>query len=182
MASASVDWENSWSSIEVSRAFSASISGKPLFGARAADLGLDGVDRLQALDHFVSEWRLHRLVHLDEFSSGMRETKSELNRAAMTTRKRFVGGIAIHLQNAGEAGQLPGDLLGAAAIGKHIGDRRRRWAAPWAIIHRMRPELADTGAMSPGIEHRHRRLVAEQPRRSLDRPQLKLIEALEPPC
>ncbi len=100
----------------------------------------------------------------------------------MTASKRFVGGIAIHLQNAGEAGQLPGDLLGAAAIGKHIGDRRRRWAAPWAIIHRMRPELADTSAMSSGIEHRHRRLVAEQPRRSLDHPQLKLIKALEPPC
>src|SRR5215813_3101018 len=53
---------------------------------------------------------------------------------------------------------------------------------PWAIIHRMCPELADTSAMSSGIEHRHRRLVAEQPWRSLDRPQLKLIKALEPPC
>ncbi|KWV56325.1 hypothetical protein AS156_04630 [Bradyrhizobium macuxiense] len=47
----------------------------------------------------------------------------------MTASKRFVGGIASDLQNAGEARQLPGDFLGAAAIGKHIGDRRRRWAA-----------------------------------------------------
>src|SRR6201996_1169987 len=112
----------------------------------------------------------------------MGETKSQLDRAAMTAGKRLVGGITIHRQNAREAGQLPGDLLGAAAIGKYIGDRRRRWAAPWAIIDRMRPELADTGAMSSGIENRHRRLIAEQPRRSLDRPQLELIKALEPPC
>src|ERR1700761_670810 len=111
----------------------------------------------------------------------MGETKSQLDRAAMTAGKRLVGGITIHRQNAREAGQLPGDLLGAAAIGKYIGHRRRRWAAPWAIVHRMRPELADTRAMSSGIKHRHRRLVAEQPRRSLDRPQLKLIKALEPP-
>jgi hypothetical protein len=31
----------------------------------------------------------------------MRETKSELDRPALTAGKRFVGGIAIHLQNAG---------------------------------------------------------------------------------
>src|SRR4029077_15244707 len=101
----------------------------------AAGLGLHGLPRLQALDHLAGEWRLHRLVHLDEFASGMRKTKSKLDRAAMTAGKRFVGGIAIHLQNAGEAGQLSGDLLGATAISKHIGDRRRRWAAPWAIVH-----------------------------------------------
>lgn len=67
---------------------------KPLFGAQAADLGLDGVDRLQALDHFVSEWRLHSLVHLDEFASGVGETKSQPDRPTMTAGKRFVGGIA----------------------------------------------------------------------------------------
>lgn len=35
--------------------------------------------------------------------------------------------------------------------------------------------------MSSGIEHRHRCLVAEYPRRGLDHPQLQLIEAFEPP-
>jgi len=46
----------------------------------------------------------------------------------------------------------------------------------------MRPELAGPGTTSSRIEHRHRRLVAEQPRRSLDRLELKLIKALEPAC
>lgn len=45
----------------------------------------------------------------------------------------------------------------------------------------MRPKLADAGATSSGIEHRHRRLVAEHARRGLDCAQLELIEALEPP-
>ena len=45
----------------------------------------------------------------------------------------------------------------------------------------MRPELAGPGAAAPRVEHRHRRLVAEHSWRGLDRPQLKLIEALEPP-
>src|SRR5438093_2202737 len=83
----------------------------------------------------------------------MRETKSELDRAAMLTGKRLVGGIAVDLQNAGKARQLSGDLLGAAAVGEHIGDRRRCGAAPWSVIHGMRPELADAGATSPGVEH-----------------------------
>jgi len=34
---------------------------EPLLGAAAADLGLDGVHRLQAFDHLVSERRLRRL-------------------------------------------------------------------------------------------------------------------------
>src|SRR6266481_103349 len=155
---------------------------EPLLGAQAADLRLDGVDDLQALDHLVRERRLRRLVHLDEFAPGMRQTKRQPDRTALTTRERLVGGIAVHLQNAGEARQLPGDLLGATAVGEYVGNRRRRRAAPRAIIHRMRPELAGPGAMSSRIKHRHRRLVAEQPRRSLDRLELKLIKSLEPPC
>lgn len=66
MASASFDWENSWSSRGQSRlqrlhqrCGPGAVGGKPLFGAQAADLGIDGVDRLQALDHFVRERRLH---------------------------------------------------------------------------------------------------------------------------
>lgn len=50
----------------------------------------------------MSEWRLHRLVHLDELAS-VRQTKSQLDRAAMIARQRLVGGIAVDLQNAGKA-------------------------------------------------------------------------------
>ncbi|GLR92172.1 hypothetical protein GCM10007857_88920 [Bradyrhizobium iriomotense] len=83
IASASFDWEKSWPTISVSRALSAAINGalrvqrggKSLLGTAAADLGLNGIDRLQAFDHLASERRLGRLVHLDEFASGMGETE-----------------------------------------------------------------------------------------------------------
>ncbi len=111
----------------------------------------------------------------------MSKTKGEMDPAAMIAGERLVGGIAIHLQNAGKIRQLSGDLLRATAGREHVGNRRRRGPAPWSVIHGMRPELADAGAMSSGVEHWHRRLVAEHARRALDRPQLKLIEAFEPP-
>jgi hypothetical protein len=91
----------------------------------------------------------------------------------MIARQRPIGGIAVHLQNAREAGQLPGDLVGAAAVSEYIGDCRRRRTAPRAIIDRVRAELAGSGVMSSRIAHRHR---------GLDRLELRLIEALEPPC
>jgi hypothetical protein len=99
--------------------------GKPLLGAQATDLRLDGIDCLQPLDHLAGERRLRRLVHLDELAPRVRETESEPDRAVAAAGKRLVGGIAVHLQNAGEARQLPGDLVGAAAVGEHIGHRRR---------------------------------------------------------
>src|SRR6476619_4672828 len=74
----------------------------------------------------------------------MRETKSELDRAAMLTGKRLVGGIAVDLQNAGKARQLSGDLLGAAAVGEHIegpphGRSSTACAQNWQMRVRRRP-------------------------------------------
>jgi hypothetical protein len=65
--------------------------GEPLLGARAADLRLDGIDRLQALDHLARERPARRLVHLDELPSGVRKTKGELVRACMPARARRSG-------------------------------------------------------------------------------------------
>ena len=62
--------------------------------------------------------------------------KAARERADMAAGERLVGGIAVHLQNPGEARQLSGDRVGAAPVGKHIGDRRRRRPAPRAIVHR----------------------------------------------
>lgn len=64
-------------------------------------------------DHLASERRLGRFVDLDEFASGMGQTKGERG-TALATGERLVGGIAVHLQNAGEAAQLPGYLVGTA--------------------------------------------------------------------
>ena len=47
----------------------------------------------------------------------MRETKSELDRAAMLTGKRLVGGIAVDLQNAGKARRMALNAFAGAATG-----------------------------------------------------------------
>jgi hypothetical protein len=62
----------------------------------------------------------------------MREAKSKLDRTSVVRSKRLVGAIVVHLQGAGEVGQLQGNLFGAAAGGEHLGDRRGA-----------RPELAE---------------------------------------
>ena len=160
---------------------SGTAGGQPLLRTAAADLCLDGIDGLQAFDYLVRERRARRLVDLDKFASRMGETESELDRAAMAAGERLVGGIAVHLQNPGVARQLSSDRVGAAPVGKHIGDRRRRRTAPRAIVHRMRPELADPGAASPRVEHRHRNIVAKHSRCCLNCPQLEVIQAFEPP-
>lgn len=96
-------------------------SGQPLLGTAAADLRFDGMDRLQALDHLARERRLGRFEHLDEFASGMGETKSELDCAAVIAGERLVGSITVHLQNAGKVRQLSGELLGAPTSNERCG-------------------------------------------------------------
>lgn len=55
----------------------------------------------------------------------MRQTKRKQDRAVVVARERLVSSIAVHLQDAGKARQLRGDLIGAAPIGKYVGHRRR---------------------------------------------------------
>src|SRR5215472_11414139 len=95
----------------------------------------------------------------------------------MVPGKRLVGGIAVDLQDAGKACQLWGNLGGAASVGEHVGHRRRRRTSPGAVVRRMRPELAGPGPASSWVNHRHRRLIAEDPRRGVDGSQLQLVEA-----
>src|SRR5215467_12423379 len=82
---------------------------------------------------------------------------------------------------AGKAGQLWGNLGGAASVGEYVGHRRRRRTSPGAVVRRVRPELASPGPASSWVNHRHRRLIAEDPRRGVDGSQLQLVEAFEPP-
>jgi hypothetical protein len=44
------------------------------------------------------------------------QTKSKLDRAVVAAHERLVSSITVHLQDAGKAGQLWGDLVGAAAM------------------------------------------------------------------
>ena len=76
--------------------------------------------------------------------------------------KLWIGGIAIDLQDALEAGKMAEQPLGFAVGCIDIGDAGRIEAAPGPVVGGIGPELAGFGAPSTGIEHRHRRLVGEQ--------------------
>src|ERR1700730_16237131 len=158
-------------------------SSQSYLGARAPDTFLDSVDRRDALDHFLSERRLRRLVDLHEPSSCMRQTEGEADCSSLARilGQRLVGHIAVDLQDTRIVNQLRRDLTLAAAVREHIGHRRRRWSAPWAVVDRMSPELAGLGAAPSGIEDRHSRLVAEEQWRRMDGSQLELVEPLQPP-
>lgn len=66
------------------RCASAATGRQPLLGTAAANLRFDPIDCLQPFDHLARERRLRRLEHLDKFAAGMGQTKSQLDRPAMT--------------------------------------------------------------------------------------------------
>src|ERR1700730_8341635 len=158
-------------------------SSQSYLGARAPDTFLDGVDRCDALDHFLSERRLRRLVDFHEPSSCMRQTEGEPDCSGLThvLGQRLIGHIAVNMKDTRIVDQLRRDLTFAAAVREYIGYRRWRWSAPWTVIHRMGPELTRLGAAPSRIEDRHPRLVAEEQGRRMDGSQLELVEPLQPP-
>src|ERR1700730_4045296 len=190
MASASGDLDEMSLSTSVSRIFSSAISG-PVSFLRAANrisalvprTRLDSVNRCDPLDHFLSEWRLRRLVDLHELSSCMQQTEGEPDCSSLphVLGQRLIGHIAINLQDTRIVGQLRRDLTFAATVREHIGYRRWRWSAPRTVVDRMSPELAGFGSAPSRIEDRHPRLIAEEQRRRMDGSQLELVEPLQPP-
>ena len=103
-----------------------------MVGLETADPLLNRVDGRDAFDDLFGEWRVRRLVDVDEVSSRVNETKREANfpRGLLVARQRGIGGITVDLQHALEPGQLGKDLLLAPTAREDIGDRRRRRPFP----------------------------------------------------
>src|SRR6218665_3096149 len=78
-----------------------------------------------------------------------------------------VSGIAIDLQDTGEALQYPFCMNAPATRRIGEGDAGRSTAAPWAIITRQCPEVSGLGFAGTGIENRSTGLVHEQLGRAL---------------
>ncbi len=78
-----------------------------------------------------------------------------------------ISGIAIDLQDTGEALQYSFCMNTSSTRG--IGEGHAWWstAAPWAIIPRQRPEVSDVGPAGTGIKKRGTGLVHEQLGRAL---------------
>src|SRR5229473_3201831 len=158
-------------------------SSQSYLGARAPDTFLDGVDRCDAFDHFLGEWRFCRLVDLHELAPRVGETEGEPDWSSLThvLGQRLIGHIAVNLKDTRIVDQLRRYLSFAAAVREYIGYRRWRRSAPRTVIHRMGPELTGLGAAPSRIEDRHPRLVAEEQGRRMDGSQLEPVEPLQPP-
>src|SRR3954453_22774760 len=110
----------------------------------------------------------------------MGQTECELD-LWMAAGQPLVAAIAVHLENAGKALDLGGEIRHRAPAGIDVSDRRRGRAAPRAIINGMAPELTAFGLPASRIEDRHRGLVAEHAGPGENDRQLALIERLQPP-
>src|SRR4051794_28784684 len=113
-------------------------------------------------------------------SDGVGQTERELD-LGMTAGQPLVAPIAVHLENAGEALDLRGEIRHRASLGIDVSDRGWGRAAPRAIINGMAPELTALGLPASRIEDRHRGLIGEHAGPGEDGRQLALIERLQPP-
>src|SRR6516164_3058633 len=140
----------------------------------AADVGLDPIERGDALQGLVGDRRAFGDGALVETAPQVRPAEGE--RDIALARERPISGVAVDLKDALEAGEMR-DRLRRRAVGRvDIGDRRRVGTAPGLIVPRIGPELAGLGPPTPRIEHRRRRLVGEQLRRGLEVRQDALVD------
>lgn len=139
-------------------------------GGLPPDLGLNAVELSDPAQAVSRDFRTVAVEDLLQLAPRMRPAVGHRDRRAALAggaRQSIVTGISIQLQDAVEALQ---DLLGmgastAWAIGEdHAG---RVIAAPSTIIPGKRPEVAGLGSAASGVEDRRRRLVHEEPGRSL---------------
>src|SRR4051812_3017900 len=100
------------------------------------------------------------LVDGDELATGMGQTECELD-LRTTAGQPLVAAVPVHLENAGEALDLGGEIRHRASLGIDVSDRGRGWTAPRAIINGVAPELTKFGAPASRIEDRHRGLIGE---------------------
>ena len=103
---------------------------------------------------------LVEVMELVEAAANMGPAEGELD--VTTFGEDPIAAVAVNLENALEAGEMANRPLGLAVGRIEVDDAR--WigaAAPRPIIARIRPQLAEFGAPSAGIEHRSRGLIGK---------------------
>ena len=110
--------------------------GLPLLGCMAADHCLDMVEGVDPLQGGLGDRGVAALGDLVEPAPDVGPAIGKDHRATGTPwiGQRLVGGVAVDLEDAGEPGQRPDGVLGAAARRIEIGDRRWIAAAPWLLL------------------------------------------------
>src|SRR3954469_24806139 len=90
--------------------------GTPLGGMAPPDPRLNRINLAQAGDDVARERGMGGLVDGDELATGMGQTECELD-LGMTAGQPLVAAIAVHLEDAGEALDLRGEIRHRASLG-----------------------------------------------------------------
>ena len=134
---------------------------------RAADFVLDGIEGGDPAQGFGGQWGAIGLVDFVQAATPMRPTVSEDHAVIFAGADQIVeGNVGIDLQDAVEGGQVGHRMFGLAVFRVDIGDSGRGLPLPWSIIPRIGPQPTGLGFAPTWIEHRHRRVVGEDPGRA----------------
>lgn len=137
-----------------------------ILGGSTADVGLDGVERHDPLQHLAGDRRGAGDGQFIEGSADMGPAEGELHIALLG--QRAIAAIAIDLEHASEPGQMLDRLAGLAVGGEDIDGGGRVSPAPGPVVPRIGPELAGLRPASSGVQHRQGGLVGEQLGRGLE--------------
>lgn len=152
-------------------------NGTVLVCAQAPDLRLDPVERSDALEGFAGEGGGTCGSKFIKAPADMAPAEGKLDCIALG--QGAVSGIAVHLQDAGEAVEVAErpDSLAVRCI--DLGSPRRIAAAPGAVVASVCPELSCLGPAPPRIEYRCGRFIGKQLGRCLAAGQEAFMEWLQ---
>lgn len=140
-------------------------NGLAFMGWLAADPALDGIERAYAQQDLGGDRRGGVGVDLVKAPAQMGPAEGERDRAVVAPiGERAEAAIAIHLQRAPEACEMPGGPDALAVRGVDIGDRRRPGAAARSVIGGIGPDPPVARPASAGLQGGQRRVVGEHPR------------------
>src|SRR4029078_3821462 len=119
----------------------------------ASDLSLDRVQGRDALQYFGRERRLRQGMELEEGPPHMSPAVCQADRLVDTiTGQALEAVIAVHLQHAGELGEMRSGTQVLSVLGIDVRHGRMCRATPGTIVDCVSPQKPLLGPPAPGIE------------------------------
>ena len=142
-------------------------------GILSANLVFDLPERSHRLDRLRGEGGTAIGMKLEELAAQMAPAAGEHDAiiGPLALGEPIVGGVAVHLQNAAVACQMPRDTFAAAAVFELVRHHRRSTAAKRRVIPGVSPQPCGFHLARSRRQRRQRRLVGEDP--------LALFDAVE---
>src|SRR5438552_3528870 len=111
-------------------------------GRLAIDLGLDDVKLLDTPERLFGDWRLGRVVDIEEVAAGMGHAGNLSDRrrlVALGSVQALITGIGVGVQEALVSGEVIARPLTLAIRAIAIECRRRSVPGPWSLVNDVGP-------------------------------------------